>query len=235
MKFRVTFVRHGETDSNLNKVLQGQMNPPLNVTGQYQANALGRALSDEKFNRVICSDLKRAFQTCELALKINNHVRTEPIEVDAILRERNYGEFEGKELKEFLSRTKQEKNFTPEGGESLEQVGVRVEKFFSHLCSTTPDQSNVLVVSHGFYLNLLFRYLSSTFGCQHQDRDLAERLFNASRTCFDVTVPSCGVTTPSSGVVFTSGESNDSKLNGSANDWKEGAIVKCVYYNQTDY
>ena len=56
----VTIVRHGETNENRQRILQGQMDSQLNDLGQRQAQAVAIALKDEPFTHAYSSDLARA-------------------------------------------------------------------------------------------------------------------------------------------------------------------------------
>ena len=56
----VYIVRHGETDSNLNKIIQGHLDVPLNDTGRSQARLLSQSLRTIPFTRAWSSDLIRA-------------------------------------------------------------------------------------------------------------------------------------------------------------------------------
>lgn len=56
----VYIVRHGETDANLNKIIQGHLDVPLNDTGRSQAHILSQSLRDVPFTRAWSSDLQRA-------------------------------------------------------------------------------------------------------------------------------------------------------------------------------
>ena len=58
-------VRHGETDWNREQRFQGQIDVPLNATGQQQAQRLATALSGERFDLLLSSDLQRARQTAQ--------------------------------------------------------------------------------------------------------------------------------------------------------------------------
>jgi probable phosphoglycerate mutase len=87
----ILLIRHGETAWNAEKRLQGHLDVPLNEEGLRQAAALGRALRDESFDLIVSSDLLRARQTAEaIAMQRGMEVR-----IDAGLRERCYGAFEG--------------------------------------------------------------------------------------------------------------------------------------------
>ncbi|WP_029363448.1 histidine phosphatase family protein, partial [Herbaspirillum lusitanum] len=56
----ILLIRHGETDWNVDKRLQGHIDIPLNAEGQRQAAALGRALGNEPLDAIYASDLQRA-------------------------------------------------------------------------------------------------------------------------------------------------------------------------------
>ena len=63
MTTRLCIVRHGETAWNAEHRVQGQLDIPLNNIGLRQAQAVGRALKDERFDAIYSSDLVRARQT----------------------------------------------------------------------------------------------------------------------------------------------------------------------------
>ncbi len=87
----ILLIRHGETAWNARKRLQGHLDIPLNAEGEMQAAALGLALMDEPLDAIISSDLQRARQTAKaIAAPRGMEVR-----IDAGLRERCYGAFEG--------------------------------------------------------------------------------------------------------------------------------------------
>ena len=61
---RICFVRHGETDWNIQLRMQGHVDIPLNATGLAQAQALGRHFSEGmRADALYSSDLWRARQT----------------------------------------------------------------------------------------------------------------------------------------------------------------------------
>jgi len=211
---KVIFVRHGQTDYNKHGILAGQLNPPLNNNGRFQATKVGIALAGVKFDKVYCSDLKRAEQTCRIILSQNDHFNEITLsEVDSlviedtILREQHFGDFEGKKVKSIKEKQKADKNFLPAGGESKEDVTNRASQFFENMCdaelSKLDHEKVVLVVSHGIFLNLLFKYFNSKYECHGEY--LNERILNASRSFFEITTAN------------------------------EGLHMQCQYYNKIDY
>jgi len=87
----ILLVRHGETAWNVERRMQGHLDIGLNAVGTRQAAALGRALQHEPFDAVYSSDLKRAFHTAQAIAAVHDL----PVGIDAGLRERCFGAFEG--------------------------------------------------------------------------------------------------------------------------------------------
>ena len=84
-------VRHGETEANVQKIIQGQKDYPLNKNGEQQAIDRARSLRQVKFDAVFSSDLMRASRTAEIiALEKRLTVTT-----TKALRERCFGKYEG--------------------------------------------------------------------------------------------------------------------------------------------
>lgn len=91
MSTKILLIRHGETAWNAVRRLQGHTDIALNDEGLRQADALARALADERINAVVASDLQRAMQTAQAVSALHDL----PLHADAELRERCYGGFEG--------------------------------------------------------------------------------------------------------------------------------------------
>lgn len=166
----IYFVRHGETDWNLQDRVQGHTDIPLNATGITQAIDLSQLLASVPFSAAFSSDLSRAQQTAELILK----PRSLPVMISPALRERSAGALEGAERKKleegirpFLLSEKalnQESYFHsvwhPEV-ETLHSVFKRVTDFLFPLVINHPGQP-LLVVSHGGVLRSLLDHFSFT-------------------------------------------------------------------------
>ncbi len=87
----ILLIRHGETDWNVEKRLQGHTDIDLNRVGVRQAAALGRALLTEPLDAIFSSDLRRAYQTAQGVAIPRGMI----IQSDKGLRERCFGAFEG--------------------------------------------------------------------------------------------------------------------------------------------
>jgi len=96
-------VRHGQTDWNVKKLIQGHLDIPLNQTGEGQAKELGDKLKPIHFDAVFSSDLLRAKRTAEL-ISLEREIIIQTTEA---LRERHFGTFQGKHVNEFGQKTLQ--------------------------------------------------------------------------------------------------------------------------------
>jgi broad specificity phosphatase PhoE len=167
-QFLVTLVRHGETALNAQRLLQGQTDVPLSDVGIEQAEILGKHLSNVKFTRAYSSDLCRARETAELILRHSKNPIT--IKTDKRIRERCFGEAEGKHASEFMKEASKIGlnviDYTPRGGETSSAVSLRAGSFFQELCELIDSLENVegehaLIVSHGGLMANLMRHLNS--------------------------------------------------------------------------
>src|SRR5512139_3968790 len=88
---RVCIIRHGETDWNVDKRIQGHTDIPLNETGRAQALAMAFNAAHQRFHAIYSSDLARALETARvLAQREGQEVKPLPA-----LRERHFGVFQG--------------------------------------------------------------------------------------------------------------------------------------------
>lgn len=134
-------VRHGQTQANADGRLLGRADPPLTELGRRQACAIADIVARDA--RVVSSPLVRARDTAA-ALGL-------PVEVDDRWIEVDYGEFEGERPGDVPSdvwrRWREDPDFVPGGGESLEDVARRVRAACESL-STEAVEREVVVVSH---------------------------------------------------------------------------------------
>jgi len=153
-------IRHGETAWNRERRLQGQLDIPLNETGQAQARALAGALAGEPIDAVYSSDLSRAMQTATpLAEALGLAVRPEPR-----LRERCYGVLEGMSYAEVAERRAEDfarwqarvPDYAPQHGESLLGFHERAVEIALSLTRRHPGE-RIALVAHGGVLDCLYR------------------------------------------------------------------------------
>ena len=162
----ILLIRHGETDWNAVKRLQGHCDIALNAHGQVQADALGQALRDEPLAAIISSDLQRARQTAQ-ALAVR---QAGPLQVicDPGLRERCYGAFEGLYYSDISQRYPAafaawqardiDAVFPPgaRAGESFRAFYARSVTAMLHWARRYPGQK-IALVAHGGVLECAYR------------------------------------------------------------------------------
>lgn len=157
---RLLLIRHGETAWNRATRIQGHTDIPLSPLGLAQAERLAGALADEPLAAIYSSDLSRARQTAEALAR----VRQLPIQLDAALRERAFGRFEGLNWEEIEQGypedaarwRRREPDFAVGGGESLQVFSARCLAAASRAAASHPGQS-IALVAHGGVLDCLYR------------------------------------------------------------------------------
>ncbi len=149
-------IRHGETDWNAKKLLQGQTDIPLNEKGKQQALSLGKLLVNIRFDAAFSSDLLRAKQTAEI-LAIEKKIT---VQTTKLLRERRFGKLEGQSWEKADSRleslihrlvfmTEEEKRkHGLERAENNEDLIARLIPFLRELCIAYAGKT-VLIATHG--------------------------------------------------------------------------------------
>jgi broad specificity phosphatase PhoE len=130
-------VRHGETDWNADGRLQGQTDRPLSDFGRRQARRLAEELVDEELEAIYSSDLARARETAEI---LGERLGL-PVVLDADLREKDWGTWEG--------LTSVERDRVEFVGESTDEHRDRILRSLRRISERHPDPGRVLVVTHG--------------------------------------------------------------------------------------
>lgn len=161
MKTHICLIRHGETDWNAERRVQGQIDIPLNATGRRQANAAAHGVAGHEFSALYSSDLLRAHQTAETMARS----RRLPLRLEAALRERHYGILQALTAEEARVRHPQasqrhaerDPDYTFEGGENLVEFARRVMDGFEALVRRHAGET-ILVVTHGGVLDILYRH-----------------------------------------------------------------------------
>ena len=142
---KLYFVRHGETDWNKQKKIQGSCDIELNEKGLAQALETAKLLKDKKIDIILSSPLKRAKKTAEIIAEQLNV----DVEVVDELKERNFGGFEGQEIVkiDFKSLWRLKEEVGVEGLEQMLELFKRVQLGCRKITEKYSDK-NVLVVAH---------------------------------------------------------------------------------------
>lgn len=160
----IWFIRHGETDWNRQRRLQGWQDIPLNEFGVNQASLLAARMRAEArstpIHAIYSSDLQRAHDTAAAIAAATGA----PLTTHTGLRERGFGLFEGRTYAEIEQRwpeesarwRKREPAWAPQGGESLLQVRERLTRTLHELVARHPGQQ-VALVAHGGVMDQLYR------------------------------------------------------------------------------
>lgn len=136
-------VRHGQTDWNLERRIQGSTDIPLNATGRAQAARTGELLARRRWDAIASSPLSRALETGRI---IGEHVGIGEIELVDELAERAYGAAEG--LDEFELERRFPGSAAVPGRESREEVLERVIPALVALAERHAGRS-IIVTTHG--------------------------------------------------------------------------------------
>ncbi len=146
MKLIIT--RHGETIENKRGILQGHLHGTLSKKGIDQAKRVAERLKDEKIDAIYSSDLARAADTAKEIGKFHPKIKIKFVKE---LRERYFGEFQGKTIEEIgWSEVGGKPNVTsvqPKDGESLEEMYLRAKKFLDKIIHKH-QKENILFVAH---------------------------------------------------------------------------------------
>jgi len=150
---RWIWVRHGETDENRERRYLGHSDPALNQKGREQALQLRHLLAHFSPRAVYTSDRKRCMETAT-CLAEPWKLSPEPVEA---LRELSFGEWDGLTYEEI--RQRDEARLTrwyrdpfqeaPPGGETLEQLGQRVDRWVAERFAASQPDETAVIVTHG--------------------------------------------------------------------------------------
>jgi len=153
----IYLVRHGQTKANAEEIVAGHFDSPLTSVGEQQAQSRKDSLKDVHFDAVFSSDLVRAKRTAEIIAAD----RQLAINTTHLIRERFFGNWEGKPISEFVEANKQlfdlqkklsedqRHQFKPYSEyESNNEIAGRMLIFLREVAATYITKT-VLVVAHG--------------------------------------------------------------------------------------
>jgi probable phosphoglycerate mutase len=150
----IYLVRHGQTEFNRERRIQGHVDSPLTELGVRQAHAVGRLLRDLIRDpdgwRIVSSPLGRARSTADIVAEKLGGL---PVELEPRIQEMSWGSFDGRLRAEIEAEHPETFGKTgwafdaPTDGESYEVVAARVGAWLASL-PPEPDRK-IIAVSHG--------------------------------------------------------------------------------------
>jgi probable phosphoglycerate mutase len=160
---RLSIVRHGQTDWNLNRRIQGQTDIPLNSTGRAEAAQAGAKLRARRWDAVVASPLLRADETARI---IAGELGLPAPQIIPEITERHHGGIEGLTFAE--RQVKFPDGVAVPGLESRQDVLDRVLPALGQVAAEHEGQS-VLVVSHGGVIGTLIRHATGGERPRHDE------------------------------------------------------------------
>lgn len=160
-------MRHAPTEWNRDKRLQGQDDSPLLAESEALAREWGRRLSPLGWDRILASDLGRARRTAELV----NEILRLPLTVDSRLREKDWGEWTGRNLADIAAVAPEHLTalesdgwaFRPPGGEDRLAVWRRSRAALHDAGGRWPGRRILVVTHEGVIKCLLYRLTDRAF------------------------------------------------------------------------
>ncbi len=151
MELNLCLLRHGETEENLARILQGHLPGRLTSNGREQARAVRRRLDLTQFDIIVSSDLQRVVDTVDIILD----GRTMPWHRSPLFREIDWGSLTSRPIDEIDFK------HLPPDVETREQLYSRAERALDYLKTHYAGKS-VLFVSHGMFLRHLVAVITHT-------------------------------------------------------------------------
>ncbi len=158
--------RHAESKDNRQHLFSGWRDVDLSTKGEIEAQELSELLKNKRIDLFYSPDLQRNLRTVEA---IRNHHPQAQIVIDDRLKERSYGELQGRphldlmrENLELYLKYHRSYDFPPPGGESIQMVESRVKPFHDELLFKLQSQEKSLAVCAGNNaMRVLRRYLEN--------------------------------------------------------------------------
>jgi len=174
----VCFVRHAQSVSNAAGIWQGHGDSPLSDLGRAQVDALRGALSDERYDFALSSDLSRAADTAEaLGARLEHDPRWREIDV---------GNWEGLTMDQVVERfpeqvaaLRERRVFEIGGGETWPDVFARADGALARIRERLPEGGRAIVFTHG---GIIAAVLSGLLGVRDRFPWPLGRMRNTGRT-----------------------------------------------------
>ena len=169
---KLYIVRHGETEWNVIKRFQGQLNTPLTEKGMEKLRETGKKLENVLFDEVYTSELGRTVASAEIILNENNGYKNNKLELQKLaeLNEVYFGVWQGLTYEEVFLKYPEEgnnyfynvKNYKAENVEA-EKLEDALERFLKGINKIldSHESGNILVVTHGTVFEMFMNYVAN--------------------------------------------------------------------------
>ena len=169
---KLYIVRHGETEWNVIKRFQGQLNTPLTEKGMEKLRKTGKKLENVLFDEVYTSELGRTVASAEIILNENNGYKNNKLELQKLaeLNEVYFGVWQGLTYEEVFLKYPEEgnnyfynvKNYNAENVEA-EKLEDALERFLKGINKIldSHESGNILVATHGTVFEMFMNYVAN--------------------------------------------------------------------------
>ena len=169
---KLYIVRHGETEWNVIKRFQGQLNTPLTEKGIKKLKETGKKLENVLFDEVYTSELGRTVASAEIILNENNGYKNNKLELQKLaeLNEVYFGVWQGLTYEEVFLKYPEEgnnyfynvKNYNAENVEA-EKLEDALERFLKGINKIldSHESGNILVATHGTVFEMFMNYVAN--------------------------------------------------------------------------
>ncbi len=169
---KLYIVRHGETEWNVIKRFQGQLNTPLTEKGMEKLRKTGKKLENVLFDEVYTSELGRTVASAEIILNENRGYKNKKRELKKLaeLNEVYFGIWQGLTYEEVFLKYPEEgnnyfynvKNYKAENVEA-EKLEDALERFLKGINKIldSHESGNILVVTHGTVFEMFMNYVAN--------------------------------------------------------------------------
>ena len=160
METKICLIRHGQTDWNNQRLIQGRIDNPLNETGKMQLKGVGRYLKevDNDWDIIISSPLSRAIESATI---VKNELEfNKDIIINDNVIEREFGKAEGQNICEEIYN--KITNDDVVGLEKSYEIQNRAYNAILDIANKFPGK-NILIITHSHFIKGLFTKISNEF------------------------------------------------------------------------
>ena len=169
---KLYIVRHGETEWNVIKRFQGQLNTPLTKKGIKKLKETGKELEDVTFEEVYTSELERTVNSAEIILNENRGYKNNKLKLKKLaeLNEVHFGVWQGLKYEEVFLKYPEEannyfynvKNYKA-GNVKAENLKDALERFLRGINKilSSHKSGNILIVTHGTVFEMFINHVGN--------------------------------------------------------------------------